>query len=400
MIRGIVLNQIHGLKKKDRRLLVLYLAGFILSISTNVTAYINSSFIENYVRLEYVGLFFMASNIATFFGMLYFPYVIKKLNNLLTSKLMMLVNIIAAGFLVFLNSPFWIFSFFIIMWVSANLLWINMDIFVESFTNNKNTGRVRAIFFTTMNLGWIVSPTIATNLVLDGNNYRFIYLVSVVFLMLFYLLINRYKNILNRIDIIYQKMRVKQIIKIFWQDRNLRGLYFSSFFLNLFFGLVVVYMPIYLHNEIGFSWPTLGAIFSIMLIPFIIIEIPAGYLADKYWGEIEMMNAGFIILTLSLFVFYTINVASFALWAMVLFFSRVGAALIEAMRESRFFKIVDVEHVSHINFLRTSYPLGYLTAAGLGAIIISFYEVNYIFLFLAIIFLASFYFVNIIKDSK
>lgn len=400
MIRGIVLNQIHNLKKKDRRLLVLYLAGFILSISTNVTAYINSSFLENYVRLEYVGLFFVASNIVTFFGMLYFPYLIKKFNNLLSSKLMMFINIIATGLLVFLSSPFWIFSFFILMWVSANLLWINMDIFVESFTNNKNTGRVRAIFFTTMNLGWIVSPTIATNLVLDGDNYRFVYLVSVVFLMLFYLLINRYKKILDRIDIIYQKMRIKQIIKTFWHDKNLRGLYFSSFFLNLFFGLVVVYMPIYLINDIGFSWPTLGVIFSITLIPFILIEIPAGYLADRYWGEIELMNAGFIILTLSLLSFYMIDTASFALWTMVLFFSRVGAALIEAMRESRFFKIVDVEHVSHINFLRTSYPLGYLAASGIGVIIVSFYEVKYIFLFLAILFLLSFYFVNIIKDSK
>lgn len=400
MIRGLILNQIHGLKKGDRRLLVLYLAGFILSISTNVTAYINSSFLENYIRLELVGLFFVASNLATFFGMLYFPYLIKKLNNLLTSKIMMLINIVATGFLVFLSSPFWIFGFFVLMWLSANLLWINMDIFVESFTNNENTGRVRAIFFTTMNLGWIVSPTIATNLVINDNNYRFIYLVSVVFLMIFYLLINKYKSILNRIDIIYQKMRVGHIIKEFWRDKNLRGLYFSSFFLNLFFGLVVVYMPIYLHNQIGFSWPVLGSIFSIMLIPFILIEIPAGYLADKYWGEIEMMNIGFIILILSLLSFYFINIASFALWAMVLFFSRVGAALIEAMRESRFFKIVDVEHVSHINFLRTSSPLGYLAAAGLGAIIVSLYEVNYIFLFLAIIFLASFYFVNIIKDSK
>lgn len=400
MIRGLVLNQIQGLKKKDRRLLVLYLAGFILSISTNVAAYINSSFLENYVRFEYVGLFFVASNIVTFFGMLYFPYLIKKFNNLLSSKLMMLINIIATGFLIFLNSPFWIFCFFVLMWVSANLLWINMDIFVESFTNNVNTGRVRAIFFTTMNLGWIVSPIIATNLVLDGNNYRFVYLTSVVFLMTFYLLINKYKKILNRIDIIYQKMRVAQVIKIFWHNKNLRGLYFSSFFLNLFFGLLVVYMPIYLHNEFGFSWPSLGAMFSIMLIPFILIEIPAGYLADRYWGEIEMMNAGFIILILSLLAFYLIDIPSFALWAMVLFFSRVGAALIEAMRESRFFKIVDVEHVSHINFLRTSYPLGYLVAAGLGTIIVSFYAINFIFLFLAILFLFSFYFVNIIKDSK
>jgi hypothetical protein len=83
-----------------------------------------------------------------------------------------------------------------------------------------------------------------------------------------------------------------------------------------------------------------------------------------------------------------------------LFFSRVGAALIEAMRESRFFKIVDVEHVSHINFLRTSYPLGFIVASGAGVLILNFYTVEYVFLFLAVLLLSSFYFTNIIRDSK
>ena len=400
MIRGLIINQMQRLKRKDRRLLILYLAGFILSISTNVTAYINSSFIENYVKLEYVGFFFIASNIATFFAMLNFPKMIKKFSNLVSAKLVMLVNIVSVVSLFLLNSPYWIFAFFILMWTSANLLWINMDIFVESFTSNKNTGQVRAIFFTTMNLGWIVSPTIATNLVVDDNNYRLVYLVSAIFLIFFYLLINNYRKILNRTDIVYKKLKILDLFKEFWRDRNLRGIYISSFFLNLFFGLVVVYMPIYLNEYIGFSWTTIGIIFSIMLIPFIIVEIPAGYLADKYFGEVEMLNIGFIILTISLLLFFLISVPNPFIWASLLFFSRVGAALIEAMRESRFFKIVDVEHVSHINFLRTSYPLGYLTAALVGVIVLAFYSVEYIFLFLALFFLFSFYFVNIIKDSK
>ncbi len=400
MLRGFVLNHIEILKRKDRRLLVLYLAGFILSISTNVTAYINSSFIEGFISLERVGLFFVAANLFTLLAMLYFPKMIKKYSNLITSKLVMLVNVISATGLIFIDSPYWILPFFIAMWVSANLLWINMDMFVESFTSNHNTGRVRALFFTAMNFGWIVSPVIATNLVINESYYRLVYLASVVFLLVFYFLINKYKKILNREDIVYKKLKIKETIKEFWQNKNLRGVYISSFFLSLFFGLIVVYMPIYLHDNIGFAWSNIGIIFSIMLLPFVLVQIPAGYLADKYWGEVEMLNIGFAILIVSLLLFFFVSVPNVIIWTLILFLSRIGAALIEAMRESRFFKIVDVEHVSHINFLRTSYPLGFVIASGAGVLILSFYPVQYVFLFLAIFFLSSFYFINIIKDSK
>jgi len=400
MLRGFVLNHIETLKKKDTRLLVLYLCGFILSISTNVTAYINSSFIEGFMDLQYVGLFFVAANIATLFAMLYFPIMIKKYSNLITSKMIMLVNIIGASFLIFLNSPYWILPFFMAMWVSANLLWINMDIFVESFTTNQNTGRVRALFFTAMNFGWIVSPAIASSLVVDESYYRLVYLASAIFLVIFYLIINRYKKVLNREDIIYKKLKISETIKEFWNDGNLRGIYVSSFFLSLFFGLIVVYMPIYLHEFIGFNWSTIGIIFSVMLLPFVLVEIPAGYVADKYIGEVELLNTGFAILIISLLLIFFVSTPNAIIWAAILFLSRIGAALIEAMRESHFFKIVDVEHVSHINFLRTSYPLGFITASAAGVLILSFYPLEYVFLFLAIFLLFSFYFVNRIKDSK
>ena len=140
--------------------------------------------------------------------------------------------------------------------------------------------------------------------------------------------------------------------------------------------------------------------FSLILIPFVLVEIPAGIMADKKWGEKELMSVGFVILIISLILFFTTKSASPLIWGAILFFSRIGAALIESMRESRFFKIIDVEDVSHINFLRTSYPLGYIIGPLLASLILSFYEIQYLFLFLAVLFLYTFYFVYIIKDSK
>jgi predicted MFS family arabinose efflux permease len=385
--------------KFNPSLMILYIAGFVLSLTSNFSAYINSSFIENVVRVEYVGLFFVAANIATFIAMLFFPKMIRKIGNLLSSKLMILINIISIMVLMMSPSPFWLFVFFISMWFSANLLWINMDIFVESFTANANTGKTRAIFFTFMNFGWIVAPTLATRLVIGESYYNLVYLGSAILLLIFYfIIVFNEKRVSKHVE--FDKLKIKETIIDFWKDLNLRGIYITSFFLNLFYSMVVVYMPIYLHNTIGFSWATLGIIFSIMLIPFVLVEIPAGIIADKYIGEKEMMFTGFAILTACLALFFVVQSSSPFVWGALLFFSRVGAALVEAMRESRFFKIVDAEHVSHINFLRTSYPLGYLVGSGLGSLLLSFYDVRFLFLFLAIVFLYSFYFVYIIKDSK
>lgn len=385
--------------KKNKSLLVLYVAGVFLAISGALPAYINSSLIESSVSIGHVGLFFVAANISTFFAMLFFPSAIRRFGNLFSAKIMMVVNIISLIVLAINPSSLILFIFFVSMWVSSNLIWVNMDIFVESFTKNTNTGKTRAVYFTFMNLGWIISPFLASRLVISDDRYNLVYLFSALVLSIFYIIIMSNKKKVDK-KVAFDSLRIIDTITIFWKDLSLRGVYFVSFFLNLFFNSAVVFIPIYLHSTLGFEWSTLGIMFSIMLLPFLLVEIPAGILADKYLGEKEMMFVGLLILMASLLLFFFVKSTSPFVWGAILFFSRIGAALIEAMRESRFFKIVDAGHVSHINFLRTSYPLGYLIGSGLGVLILIFYPVQYLFLFLAILFLFSFYFVYIIKDSK
>lgn len=382
-----------------KNLMILYLAGFFLALANALPAYINSSMIEGVVNVKYVGFYFVSANIITFFAMLFFPNVIRKLGNLVSAKLMMGLGIISSLFLALSPAPFYLFIFFISTWVATNLLWNNMDIFVESFTADYSTGKTRAIYFSVMNLGWILAPFIASRLVLFSNGYSLVYLSSAILLFVFFGIIMLNRKKVHR-EVKYDKIKIKETAIDFWKNLNLRGVYFCSFFLNLFFNSAVVFIPIYLHTSLGFDWGTLGIMFSIMLIPFVLIEIPAGIIADKYLGEKELTYLGLSILIISLLLFFFVTSTNPFIWGAILFFSRVGSALIEAMRESRFFKIVDAENVSHINFLRTSYPLGYLIGSGLGVLVLMFYPIQYLFLFLAILFLYSFYFVYIIKDSK
>lgn len=378
---------------------ILFVASFVLALSTAIPAYVNSSFVECFVEVKYVGLFFAAANIVLASVMLLYPRVIEKLGNFVSTQSMIFLNALALIVIIFSSNPWLILPAFILMWVSSQLIWNNMDIFVESFTRDVNTGKIRTIFFTFMNLGWIFSPLIASRLVGADDYYNPVYFVSIICLILFYIIIvfNRKKVSL---PIRYSRIDIKNTAIDFWKKDSFRGIYSVSFLLNLFYSSAVVYIPIYLHNNLGFDWSVLGIMFSIMLIPFVLIEIPAGIVADKYLGEKELMNVGFVILIISLLLFFTVKSANPVVWGAILFFSRVGSALIEAMRESRFFKMVDAKDISHINFLRTSYPLGYLVGSGLGVLLLSFFEIQYLFLFLAVIFLYSFYFTYIIKDSR
>ena len=62
---------------------------------------------------------------------------------------------------------------------------------------------------------------------------------------------------------------------------------------------MVIYTPIYLHEHIGLPWSDIGIIFTIMLLPFVLFEFPAGKLADGKWGEKEPPIIGIILIAVS-----------------------------------------------------------------------------------------------------
>jgi len=377
---------------------VLYVLGLILSVSSALPAYIQSNFLNRFISLETLSWFFIIANIITLFAIISFPRAIESLSNFFTTKLTIALFGISLLFLSLVNGPFGALLAIIFFTVASNLLWINMDILVETFSENSSTGTIRTIYFTFLNLGWIMSPTLSSQLIRIGD-YQLIFVVAAFLTAPVFFILSRQKNNLKE-EAKYHYDKFKTVLKNTWRNKNLRGTFFIALLLQIFYNTAVVYLPIYLHQNLGISWVELGLMFSIMLIPFLIFEIPAGIIADKYTGEKEILFAGFAILIVSLILFFFVKTTGFWTWASILFFSRIGAALIEAMRESHFFKLIDAKDISYINFFRASSPLGYIIGPILAIIILAFLPINYIFLSIAILTLSSFYFIYSIKDTK
>lgn len=385
-------------KKPKSNLSVLYIMAFFLALAGSLPAYIQSSYLEDFVGLSAVTWFFVAANIISIVVILFFPRLIQLIGNYFSTGLVAILFLFSLAGFGFANNVFSAFSFFVAIQLAINLIWINMDIFVENFSANTSTGKTRAIYFTVINLAWIISPTLSAKII-DTYDYAGVFLFSAVllipYIIIFLFAASKIKHNKHQKD-----ADLKKNLQEMYQHKDLRGAFWLAMLLNVFFNATTVFVPIYLHQNLGFSWNELGLMFSIMLIPFLIFEIPAGIIADKYLGEKEIFIFGYLLIIICLCFFFLSSSTSFWFWASLLFISRIGASLVEAMRETYFFKKVDAGEIEKINIFRTAMPFGYLIGSILSLITLIFLPIEYIFAVTAIFLCSAFPFLAIIKDTK
>ena len=184
-----------------------------------------------------------------------------------------------------------------------------------------------------------------------------------------------------------------------FRNKDMRAVLIANYILRFFFAWMVIYTPIYLYSHIGFEWSTIGIIFFVMILPYIIFEIPLGRIADKLTGEKELMIAGFVtsaVFTAGLAMTSSVNPAW---WAFLLFGTRIGASFVEVMTETHFFKLVNEEDTNTISLYRNMRPLAYITAPLVASLFLPFIEFRYIFLVLAFITLLGAFSSLSIKDT-
>ncbi len=382
---------------KKQKLTNLFLAGFILAVSMAQMAYIQSTFLNKFFSLETLSIIFICTYVISFIAMNQYPKLICRFNNLRTAIALFILQI--SSLLIFIYLPYKILIplAFILYTISVNLIFINFDIFLEAQTSNKKTGRIRGAYYTLYNLGWVVSPFISGT-ILSKYGFNTVFM-TVIFLLLplMLILLTTFKKYSNHYS--HTHINFSDTINKLRQRKNIAQIFMIALLLQFFYATMTLFLPVYLNRTIGLSWEQLGIIFTIMLLPFVLLEFPAGYLADKYWGEKEILTAGIIITSLSLIAISFVNSTSMVVWAIVLFTSRVGASLIEIMRDTYFFKKVEVQDIGVINAFRSTMPLGYLLLSIIAGIILTFLPIGAMFTVLGLIMMTGLYFSLTIKDT-
>ncbi|MCX6757757.1 MAG: MFS transporter [Candidatus Nomurabacteria bacterium] len=340
--------------KKERR--IIYLAGFLFALPFALTSYINSSFLESYMETKYVGLVYIIASIITIFGLVEISRILRNIGNRNATMLFSLVTLFSLIGMAFLKQQLLIVICFILYFVSASFIMVSLDIFIEELSKAREIGRIRGTYLVIANLAWVLSQAISGSIIAKSS-YKGIYLFSALFMGLvagiFILFLKNFE------DPLYKKISLLKTIKLFLKDKNISKIYIISFILKFFYAWMVIYTPIYLHQYLHFGWDKIGLIFTIMLIPFVILDMPLGRLSDKI-GEKKMLIVGLFITTFFTLIIPFVTTMDWKIWAMILFGTRVGAAAIEVMSDNYFFKIVTAEKADVIVFFRNTSSLSYI----------------------------------------
>jgi MFS family permease len=223
------------------------------------------------------------------------------------------------------------------------------------------------------------------------------YAVLIVYMMMFVFSLMGLTNVPFKKK--KRKITTKETIKKVWKNKNIRNIYWISGSLDFFYAITVIYVPLHLLS-LGLNWEQIGLILTVMLIPFVLLQYPVGSLADTKWGEREMLGISALIMGgASLFMFFTVS-ASMATWMMILFTSRIGAALLEILRDSYFYKQIDGSDIGIINFFRTARSVAYILATGISAVVLLFFPLKSVFLIAALGAFSALIPVFFLNDSK
>ncbi len=383
--------------KKAGSLYSISLIAFFAGLHTAIPNYFNSSFLATFADEKTISLIYLTISAVTIFGLLIMHKMLSKIGNLRASLLLIILQLAVFYELIHSTLNVSVVILFILGMSIISLIWYTVDIFIQRGTDIGHTGRVRGMVMTATNLAWVIGPLIG-GLLISGEDYRGVYIAA--FALLFPILYLVYKNFNNFKDAHYIKMSARQTLARIIRDKDISKIFVINIVLQTFYTWMTIYVPIYMHNTIGFGWGEISLILTIMLIPFALIELPLGKLADKRWGEKEMMAIGYVIMgisTASLFLFTSNNLA---IWATMLFITRIGAATIEIMIETYFFKKVDGKDPEVLSMFRITRPLAIFIAPLIVTIGLVYTTDQYLFIVFGVICLLTLYPVLTIRDTN
>ena len=386
-------------KLKKNILFSVYVIGFLMSLQLALSNYINSSFINQFIAEKYTGLVYIAEAVIAIIGFVFAARLLKLFGNFRKALVLIYLQVLSLFGLICFGNVYTLIFLMIGYLSTATFIVFCFDVFLENYSKDESTGHTRGLYLTSLNLAWMVAPALS-GLILAKGEYWKIYLAC-LFLLLPIIII--YRGVLSDFkDPHYQQVPLRHAVRQIWKDRNIRNIFGASLLLHFFYSWMTIYMPIYLHSNLGFSWLEIGLIFSIMLVPFVLVQFPAGKLADQRLGEKEMLTFGFIIMACATGLIYFIHSDSIWVWALILFTTRIGAAIVEAMCDIYFFKKVNGQDVGMISFYRMSRPLAYVLGPAIGSALLyfGFGNVAALFIVLALITFVGLRFSLVIEDTN
>ena len=373
------------------------LISFFFALHTAIPAYVDSSYLSLFTDEHFIGEIYMAVAAVTVLCFFLIYRILKRYGDYATAVGLIILDAVTLACIVWGQSFAVIATAFVLNMAILALISFTYDVFLETYTEVAHTGGVRGWFLTITNSAWILAPLIA-GMIIYGHVYTGVFIAALILLAPVLYLVH--KNFRRFPDSAYESPSAWATIREVAAMPDIWKLCVINIVLNTFYCWMIIYTPLYLAQTIGFDWSSIGIILTIMLVPFVLIQLPFGKLADEKYGEKELMGIGFAILGLATIALSFVTSHSLIVWAAALFVTRCGAAMAEVMIETYFFKKVNPKESNILAAFRTTRQIPYFLAPAITGIGLFFTGSTGLFIILGVICLLPLVLIAMIRDTK
>lgn len=378
-----------------------YVALLFFSLHWAIVTYLNSSYLEQYFSTQTTSALYILGSLMTLIAFLSASRIFGSVGNIRLTFSLALIEIALLLGLAFISIPAVVAVLFVLHHAIVPFILLTLDTLIEGLvgTDESATGGHRGLFLTIGGLTYALA-TLSMGFLLGGGEPQFghAYLASAALLIPFLLILQR--NFRAYPDPAYPTTSPLASIQQFWNQPDIRYVFFSYFLLQFFFSWMVIYTPMYLTMVIGYNWEQVGVILFIALLAYVFFEYPVGYLADKYFGEKEMMVLGFVAIATSVAYCALLDGSSILTWIAVMFMTRVGASLVEVTSESYFFKHTQGRDTDRVSIFRIAQPLGYIIGAISIGVLTFYFSPSGVFVVLGFLMLPGILCATAIRDTR
>jgi MFS family permease len=358
----------------------LFIVGFFFSFCIALATYLNASYLKLFLHVESIGYVYSVTACATIYVLYFFEYLGGRFGvqkTLVTS--LIIASIASFGLSHFTKTPSIVIGF-VLMQISLVITKFSTDILLETHKNQgTGEGSLRGAYLSITNVSWIIAAAIGG--IIATINPRYIYGINSVMYMglgivSLFIISQTKKDIFTQTSI-FEKIRYVMT------ETQTRKIIVSEFVLQTFYTIMVIFTPLYLHNQMGFSLKEIGIIFAIMLIPFVVLQYPLGKIADSSIGEKELIVFAYSMIAVSVSIFAMIEHHTLYSAAILLLCTRIGACTLEVMNDVYFFSTTR-EYKKTIPIFKGMAPLSLLVFGTVGSIILQFSSYQTLFVGLAV----------------
>ncbi|NTV40727.1 MAG: MFS transporter [Candidatus Moranbacteria bacterium] len=380
----------------EKKLRVLSVVSFLFGFAEALLLYVTSDYFSRMLGSKNVSSFYFIVYVVALVGLLNMHKIVKLLGKVGSFFLFFMLQIYLLFSLIFAEKPF-LGIILMMLYIIVNYFsWVILDVIIEEYSEDKKSGRIRGFHLMILSAGILLGPFLSTEILSNFDFDGLFTAALIVNCLMFMVGLYGLKGVNGRFR---GKLTIKDIGMKVMTNKDVLGIYTISLVLEAFYALMIVYTPLYLLDR-GISWQQIGIIFTVMLIPFVALEYPVGFLADKKFGEKEMIIGGLLIMGTSSFSVFFVDSNSVFVWSGILLLTRIGAATVETLRDSYFYKKIDGRDVDLISFFRTTRAVAYLLATGLSAMLLIIAPMKYIFILVACMIFAGVYPAFKLVDNK